>query len=64
MRFEGYGRRAIDGILGNVVPFVDEMPAVHNTRGEEVKPDPNGPTSIYFSRLALNRTSVMYNISK
>lgn len=34
--------------LGNVVPFVDEMPAVHNTRGEEVKPDPNGSTSIYF----------------
>lgn len=34
--------------LGNVVPFVDEMSAVHNTRGEEVKPDPNGPTSIYF----------------
>lgn len=34
--------------LGNVVPFVDEMPSVHNTRGEEVKPDPNGPTSVYF----------------
>lgn len=34
--------------LGNVVPFVDEMPAVHNSRGEEVKLDPNGPTSIYF----------------
>ena len=34
--------------LGNVVPFVDEMPVVHNTRGEEVAPDPNGPTSIYF----------------
>ena len=34
--------------LGNVVPFVDEMPAVHNTRGEEVKPAPAGPTSIYF----------------
>lgn len=34
--------------LGNVVPFVDEMPAVHNTRGVEVKPDPNGATSIYF----------------
>ena len=34
--------------LGNVVPFVDEMPAVHNTRGEEVKLVPNGPTSIYF----------------
>lgn len=34
--------------LGNVVPFVDEMPAVHNTRGMEVKLDPAGPTSIYF----------------
>lgn len=34
--------------LGNVVPFVDEMPAVHNTRGEEVKLDPEAPTSIYF----------------
>lgn len=34
--------------LGNVVPFVDEMPAEHNTRGEEVKPNPEGPTSIYF----------------
>jgi len=34
--------------LGNVVPFVDEMPAVHNTRGEEVKPDPSASTSIYF----------------
>ncbi|MCQ2267202.1 MAG: elongation factor G [Bacteroidaceae bacterium] len=34
--------------LGNVVPFVDEMPAEHNTRGEEVALDPAGPTSIYF----------------
>lgn len=34
--------------LGNVVPFVDEMPAVHNTRGEEVKLDAEGPTSVYF----------------
>ncbi len=34
--------------LGNVVPFVDEMPAVHNTRGQEVKPLEAGPTSIYF----------------
>ena len=34
--------------LGNVVPFVDEMPAVHNTRGVEVKPDPAGHTSVYF----------------
>ncbi|MBS7408257.1 MAG: elongation factor G [Prevotellamassilia sp.] len=34
--------------LGNVVPFVDEMPAVHNTRGIEVKPVTDAPTSIYF----------------
>ncbi|MFW5582327.1 MAG: elongation factor G [Bacteroidales bacterium] len=34
--------------LGNVVPFVDEMPAVHNTRGVEVPTVAAGPTSIYF----------------
>ena len=34
--------------LGNVVPFVDEMPAVHNTRGEEVTLKNDGPTSLYF----------------
>ncbi len=34
--------------LGNVVPFVDEMPPVHNTRGVEVKPLSDGPTSLYF----------------
>jgi len=34
--------------LGNVVPFVDEMPAVHNTRGEEIKLDPAAPASLYF----------------
>ena len=34
--------------LGNVVPFVDEMPAVHNTRGEEVKLDTSAPASLYF----------------
>lgn len=34
--------------LGNIVPFVDEMPEVHNTRGEAVKPDAAGPASLYF----------------
>ena len=34
--------------LGNVVPFVDEMPATHNSRGEEVKVDPTAPASLYF----------------
>lgn len=39
--------------LGNVVPFVDEMPAVHNTRGEEVKLDPAAPTSLYFFKTGI-----------
>lgn len=34
--------------LGNVVPFVSEMPKVHNTRGEEVAAESAGPESIYF----------------
>ena len=42
------GVRRLMEFLGNVVPFVDEMPKVHNTRGEEVKVDANGPTSLYF----------------
>ena len=39
--------------LGNVVPFVDEMPAVHNTRGEEVKLDPAAPASLYFFKTGI-----------
>jgi len=39
--------------LGNVVPFVDEMPAVHNTRGEEVKLDADGPVSLYFFKTGI-----------
>ena len=39
--------------LGNVVPFVDEMPAVHNTRGEEVKLDATVPTSLYFFKTGI-----------
>lgn len=46
------GVRRLMEFLGNVVPFVDEMPQVHNTRGEEVKPDPNAPTSLYFFKTA------------
>ena len=42
------GVRRLMEFLGNVVPFVDEMPKVHNTRGEEVKVDANGPASLYF----------------
>jgi elongation factor G len=42
------GVRRLMEFLGNVVPFVSEMPKIHNTRGEEVTPDTNGPASIYF----------------
>ena len=47
------GVRRLMEFLGNVVPFVDEMPQVHNTRGEAVAPDPNGPTSLYFFKTAV-----------
>ena len=47
------GVRRLMEFLGNVVPFVDQMPNVHNTRGEEVKPDPAGPTSLYFFKTAV-----------
>jgi len=42
------GVRRLMEFLGNVVPFVSEMPKVRNTRGEEVNPDSNGPASLYF----------------
>ena len=47
------GVRRLMEFLGNVVPFVDEMPTVHNTRGVPVPPDPNGPTSLYFFKTAV-----------
>ena len=47
------GVRRLMEFLGNVVPFVSEMPKVHNTRGEEVTPDPNGAESVYFFKTAV-----------
>ena len=47
------GVRRLMEFLGNVVPFVDEMPKVHNTRGEEVAADSNGPTSLYFFKTGM-----------
>ena len=38
--------------LGNVVPFVDEMPKVKNAAGEEIALDANGPTALYFFKTA------------
>ena len=42
------GVRRLMEFLGNVVPFVSEMPKVHNTRGEEVPAEAAGPESLYF----------------
>lgn len=42
------GIRRLMEFLGNVVPFVSEMPKVHNTRGEEVPAETSGPESLYF----------------
>lgn len=47
------GVRRLMEFLGNVVPFVDEMPPVHNTRGEVVVPSTEGPTSLYFFKTAV-----------
>lgn len=42
------GVRRMMEFLGNVVPFVEDMPAPVDTAGEEVKPDSNGPVSIFM----------------
>ena len=47
------GVRRLMEFLGNVVPFVSEMDKIHNTRGEEVSPDSNGPESVYFFKTAV-----------
>ena len=47
------GVRRLMEFLGSVVPFVSEMPKVHNTRGEEVAADSNGPTSLYFFKTGM-----------
>ena len=41
------GVRRMMEFLGNVVPFVDDMPAPVDTEGNEVKPDPEGPLSVF-----------------
>lgn len=47
------GVRRLMEFLGNVVPFVSEMPKLHNTRGEEVAADSNGPESLYFFKTSM-----------
>ncbi len=47
------GVRRLMEFLGNVVPFVSEMPVVHNTRGVEIPPVVDAPTSLYFFKTAV-----------
>ena len=47
------GVRRLMEFLGNVVPFVSEMPKAENTDGKEVAPDVNGPESLYFFKTSV-----------
>lgn len=42
------GVRRMMEFLGNVVPFVEDMPAPKDVEGREVKPDSDGPLSLYM----------------
>ena len=47
------GVRRLMEFLGNVVPFVTDMPKVKNSAGEEVAPDAAGPTSLFFFKTGM-----------
>ena len=47
------GVRRMMEFLGNVCPFVDDMPAPCTVTGEEVKPDADGPLSIFFFKTSV-----------
>lgn len=47
------GVRRLMEFLGNVCPFVSDMPAPETTAGEEVKPDANGPLSVFFFKTSV-----------
>lgn len=47
------GVRRLMEFLGNVVPFVSDMPKVKNTEGKEIAPDVNGPESLYFFKTSV-----------
>ena len=42
------GVRRMMEFLGNVVPFVEDMPAPIDNAGEAIKPDSNGPLSLFM----------------
>ena len=47
------GVRRLMEFLGNVVPFVDDMPLMHDSKGSEVLMDSSKPTSLYFFKTAV-----------
>ena len=47
------GVRRLMEFLGNVVPFVTDMPKPMTTAGVEVAPDPNGPTSLFVFKTSV-----------
>ena len=47
------GVRRLMEFLGNVVPFVSDMPPVEDTEGNTVPSDPAGPESLYFFKTAV-----------
>lgn len=47
------GVRRMMEFLGNVCPFVSDMPAPETVSGEAVKPDPNGPVSLFVFKTSV-----------
>ena len=47
------GVRRMMGFLGNVCPFVSDMPAPETISGEPVAPDANGPLSVFFFKTSV-----------
>ena len=47
------GVRRLMEFLGNVCPFVTDMPAPVDTAGEEVKPLADGPVSVFFFKTSV-----------
>ena len=45
-------RRTME-VLGEIVPFTDKMPPLVTTDGNEITPDPEGPTSLYFYKTTI-----------
>ncbi len=47
------GVRRMMEFLGNVVPFVQDMPAPSDSEGNEIKPDSNGPLSLFVFKTSV-----------